>query len=95
MIEQSKVNLRCMFCNKREFINLDEVMLHQYSVNNKGQNICPHLDYRIDPSKANELFPMKVCGKKYAPKNHDGYYMCLDSDGKVTKKQLVRELLND
>jgi len=83
-----------MFCSKKGFINLDELMLHQYSVNNKGQNICPNLDYRIDPHKGEDLFPMKILGRKYAPKNHDGIYMMYDSDGKITKKQLVRELLN-
>lgn len=87
-------NLRCPFCGETGFQHLDEVTTHLATVDDKGQNICPKLNDRIDPHKAGNLFPMKVAGKKYAPKNHDGKFMCLDSNGKITKKSLVTELLH-
>ena len=61
--------IKCHFCKLEEFNNLDDVTLHQYTVNSQGQNICKKITYRIDPYKADNLFPMKINGRKYPPKN--------------------------
>jgi len=88
---------RCNFCSKSGFSNLDEVTLHQISVNRNGKPICPKLaewNCTIDPHKAEPLYPTKILGRKYAPKNHDGIYMMYNSKGQISKTKLVKYLLS-
>lgn len=66
---------RCMFCDMR-FNDLDEVYSHQVTITNNGKSICPKFaewNCVVDSSGVNPLFPVKVAGKKYAPKNHMVY----------------------
>lgn len=68
--------------------------MHVGTVDSSGNNICKKLTSRIDPRGQEALFPMKVEGRKYAPKNHDGIYMMYDSQGKISKTKLVKYLLS-
>ncbi len=78
-------HLRCPYCGLKEFSHLDEVSSHLATVTAKGINICKALDISIDPHKAGDLFPMKILGRKYVPKDNNGNYVCLNNDGKIAK----------
>ena len=80
-----KVNLRCPYCNKCGFQHLDEVTIHTNTVNSKGQNICSGLKYNIDPHKAEDFIPVRIAGKKYAPKDHNGRFIMYSANGKLSK----------
>ena len=79
-----------MFCDKEGFLDLDEVYSHQITITANGKSICPKLTPMQD---SQELFPMRIFGRKYAPKNHDGIYMMLKNDGTISKTRLVKFLL--
>jgi len=78
----------CNFCYQKGFANLDEVYSHQVIVTNNGISICPKLrewNCVVDSSGADELFPSRVAGKKYAPKNHDGTFIVYTAHGQLAK----------
>ena len=79
---------RCMFCGQEGFTNLDEVYSYQVIITNEGVSICPKLrewNDVIDSSGSAELFPARVAGKKYAPKNHDGRFIVYTAQGQLAK----------
>ena len=81
---------RCGFCNQDGFANLDEVYSHQVIITNEGVSICPKLkewNDVIDSSGSDELFPTRVVGKKYAPKDHNGRFIVYTSQGQLAKDQ--------
>jgi len=78
----------CIFCNQNGLADLDEVYSHQVTITNDGKSICSKLREWgdvIDSSGADELFPLKVADKKYAPKNHDGTYITYTAQGQLAK----------
>lgn len=78
----------CNFCYQKGFVDLDEVYSHQVIVTSDGKSICSKLlewGDVIDSSGSDELFPLRVIGKKYAPKNHDGRFIVYTAQGQLAK----------
>jgi len=81
---------QCMFCYKKGFTDLDEVYSHQVIITNQGVSICPKLaewNSVIDSAGSNELFPAKIHGRKYAPKDHNGRFIVFTAAGKLAKEE--------
>ena len=79
---------RCNFCGQGGFADLDEVYSHQVIITNEGISICPKLREWgdvIDSAGSNELFPLRVAGKKYAPKDHNGRFIVFTAKGQLAK----------
>ena len=79
---------RCNFCGQTGFADLDEVYSHLVIITNGGKSICPKLRQWgsvIDSAGAAPLFPARVAGKKYAPRDHNGRYIVYTAKGQLAK----------